>query len=158
VHGDALAGASPQRVVVMIEPDPPGADFVAAHVRLRGRHERADVDALAALLRDDARLTMPAHRTWYAGRAAIRIAARQGFDPEFGQLRTLVTAANRQSAAAHYPRRPGESQYRPLALDALRIDGQRVAEITSFVLPGLFPAFGLPPALSERSVSLGSSL
>ena len=113
-------------------------------------HERADADALAELLRDDARLTMPPHPTWYAGREAIRIAARQGFDPEFGQLRTLVTAANRQPAAAHYLRRPGESQYRPLALDVLRVEGQRVAEITSFVFPGLFPAFGLPPALPER--------
>jgi RNA polymerase sigma-70 factor, ECF subfamily len=113
-------------------------------------HERADADALAELLRDDARLTMPPHPTWYAGREAIRIAARQGFDPEFGQLRTLVTAANRQPAAAHYLRPPGESRYRPLALDVLRIEGQRVAEITSFVFPALFPAFGLPPALPQR--------
>jgi hypothetical protein len=29
----------------------------------------------------------------------------------------------------------------------LRIEGGRVTEITSFVFPGLFPAFGLPPAL-----------
>jgi RNA polymerase sigma-70 factor, ECF subfamily len=110
-------------------------------------HERADADALAELLRDDARLTMPPHPTWYAGREAILIAARQGFDPEFGHLRTLVAAANRQPAAAHYLRRPGESEYRPLALDVLRIEGGRVAEITSFVFPGLFPAFGLPPTL-----------
>jgi RNA polymerase sigma-70 factor, ECF subfamily len=110
-------------------------------------HERADAEALAELLREDARLTMPPHPTWYAGRKAILIAARQGFDPEFGDLRTVVAAANRQPAAAHYLRRPGESEYRPLALDVLRIDGGRVAEITSFVFPGLFPAFGLPPTL-----------
>ena len=113
-------------------------------------HERADAGALAELLRDDARLTMPPHPTWYAGREAIRIAAGKGFDPEFGRLRTLVTAANGQPAAAHYLRRPGESQYRPLALDVLWVEGGRVAEITSFVFPGLFPAFGLPAALPER--------
>jgi RNA polymerase sigma-70 factor, ECF subfamily len=113
-------------------------------------HERADADALAALLREDARLTMPPHPTWYAGREAVMVAARQGFDPEFGRLRTLVTAANRQPAAAHYLRRPGESEYRSLALDVLRVEGGRVAEISSFVLPGLFPAFGLPPTLGER--------
>lgn len=113
-------------------------------------HERADADQLAELLRQDARLTMPPHPTWYAGREAIRIAARQGFDPEFGHLRTLVAAANCQPAAAHYLRRPGEAEYRPLALDVLRIEGGRVAEITSFVFPGLFPAFSLPPALPER--------
>jgi RNA polymerase sigma-70 factor, ECF subfamily len=110
-------------------------------------HERADVDALAELLLQDARLTMPPHPVWYAGREAILIAAQMGFDPEFGRLRTLVTAANRQPAAAHYLRRPGESEYRPLALDVLRIEGGRVAEITSFVFPELFDAFGLPQTL-----------
>ncbi len=110
-------------------------------------HERADADALAELLREDARLTMPPHPTWYAGREAILIAMGQGFDPEFGQLRAVAAAANTQPAAAHYLRRPGESEYRPLALDVLRIEGGQVAEITSFVSPGLFPAFGLPPTL-----------
>jgi RNA polymerase sigma-70 factor (ECF subfamily) len=113
-------------------------------------HERADAAALAALLREDARLTMPPHPTWYSGRRAIMIAMRQGFDPAFGHLRTLVVAANRQPAAAHYLRPPGRSDYRPLALDVLRIERGRVAEITSFVFPELFPGFGLPPALPER--------
>ena len=110
-------------------------------------HERADADALAELMREDARLVMPPHPTWYAGREAILIAMRQGFDPEFGQLRTFVAGANMQPAAAHYLREPGESGYRPLALDVLRLEGGSVAEITSFVSPELFPAFGLPPTL-----------
>ena len=112
-------------------------------------HERADADALAALLREDARLTMPPHPTWYEGRAAIRIAAGKGFEPSFGTLRTLVTAANRQPAAAHYLRRPGESEYRALALDVLSVQDGRIAEISSFVSPELFPAFGLAPLLRE---------
>jgi len=110
-------------------------------------HDQADADALAELLHEDARLTMPPHPTWYAGREAVMIAARKGFDPEFGQLRSLVAAANMQPAAAHYLRRPGDSEYRPLALDVLRVEEGRVAEITSFVFPDMFPAFGLPPAL-----------
>ena len=112
-------------------------------------HERADADALAELLREDARLTMPPHPTWYAGRDAILIATRQGFDPEFGHIRTLIAAANSQPAAAHYLRPPGGSEYRPLALDVLLIEGGRVAEIHSFVFPDLFPAFGLPPRLER---------
>ena len=112
-------------------------------------HERADADALAALLREDARLTMPPHPTWYEGRAAIRIAAGKGFEPSFGTLRTLVTAANRQPAAAHYLRRPGASEYRALALDVLSVEDGRIAEISSFVSPELFPAFGLAPLLRE---------
>ena len=56
-------------------------------------HERADVDALAELLREDAILTMPPHPTWYAGREAILIAAQKGFDPAFGHLRSVVAGA-----------------------------------------------------------------
>jgi RNA polymerase sigma-70 factor (ECF subfamily) len=110
-------------------------------------HERADVRALAQLLRDDAILTMPPHPTWYAGREAILIASEQGFDPEFGHLRSVVAGANMQPAVAHYLRPPGEPDHRPLALDVLRIEDGRIAEIGSFVFPELFPAFGLPPAL-----------
>jgi RNA polymerase sigma-70 factor (ECF subfamily) len=110
-------------------------------------HERADIAGLAALIREDARLTMPPHPTWFDGRAAILTATAVGFEPEFGQMRALATAANRQPAAAYYLRRPGEPDYRPLALDVLRIEGDRVAAITTFVVPELFAAFDLPPAL-----------
>jgi RNA polymerase sigma-70 factor (ECF subfamily) len=110
-------------------------------------HERADADALAELLRQDARLTMPPHPTWYEGREAIRVAAAQGFEPSVGMLRTFATAANRQPAAGHYLRLPGESEYRALGLDVLRVEDGRIAEISSFLFPGLFPAFGLAPVL-----------
>jgi RNA polymerase sigma-70 factor (ECF subfamily) len=106
-------------------------------------HQHADTDALAALLREDARLTMPPHPVWYDGREAIRVAAAQGFDPAFGHLRTVATEANGQPAAAHYLRAPGETTYRALALDVLRLEGGLVAEITSFVSPELFAAFAL---------------
>jgi RNA polymerase sigma-70 factor (ECF subfamily) len=113
-------------------------------------HERADVEALGELLRADARLTMPPHPVWYAGRTAILVASAKGFDPAFGRLRTVITSANRQPTAAHYLQQPGEPDYRPLALDVLKVEGGRVVEIASFVLPELFPAFGLPQVLHER--------
>ncbi len=69
--------------------------------------------------------------------------------PEFGELRTVVTAANTQPATAHYLRQPGESDFKALALDVLRVEGGRIAEITSFVSPELFPAFGLPLTLDR---------
>ena len=111
-------------------------------------HERADLDGLAALLREDARLTMPPIPTWLDGREAIITAMRRGFDPSFGRLRTLVTGANLQPATAYYLQRPGESGYEPLALEVLRVEDGHVAEICSFVSPELFPAFGLPAALT----------
>jgi RNA polymerase sigma-70 factor, ECF subfamily len=115
-------------------------------------HERADAGALAELLRDDARLTMPPHPVWYAGRKAVMIAARQGFVPEFGHLRTVPAAANRQPAAAHYLRAPGESAYRPLAIDVLRLEDGLISEITSFASAELFPAFGLPMSFPASRV------
>jgi RNA polymerase sigma-70 factor, ECF subfamily len=91
---------------------------------------------------------MPPHAVWFDGREAIMVAVRQGFDPAFGRLRTVVVGANRQPAAAHYVRPPGESEYRALALDVLRLERGRIAEFTSFVMPELFGAFGLPPVLA----------
>lgn len=110
-------------------------------------HERGDAEALARLLRADARLTMPPHPTLYVGRDAIVAAKRRGFDPQFGHLRTLLAAANRQPAVAHYVRPPAEREHWPSALDVLRIEGGRIAEINAFVFPELFAAFGLPSAL-----------
>jgi RNA polymerase sigma-70 factor, ECF subfamily len=110
-------------------------------------HERADADALAELLREDARLTMPPHPIWYSGREAIRIASEKGFAPAFGRLRSVVSGANLQPAVGHYLLEPGGSEYRPLALDVLALERGRVAEITSFVVPRWFGAFGLPGTL-----------
>jgi RNA polymerase sigma-70 factor (ECF subfamily) len=112
-------------------------------------HERADAAALAELLLADARLDMPPHPVWYDGRDAIVTASAKGFDPEFGSLRALPIGANLQPAAAYYLRPPGESVYKPLAFDVLRIEEGRVAAITSFVFPELFPAFGLPLELDR---------
>ena len=112
-------------------------------------HERADVDALATLLREDARLTMPPHPTWFEGRAAILVASKQGFEPTFGDLRSVPARANRQPGVAHYLRAPGETQFGALAIDVLRIEDGRIAEITSFVDSECFAAFGLPSVLER---------
>jgi RNA polymerase sigma-70 factor (ECF subfamily) len=74
---------------------------------------------------------------------------QQGFDPDFGRLRSVVSGANLQPAVGHYLLEPGDSEYRPLALDVLTIEGGHVAEITSFVFPGWFAAFGLPVTLER---------
>ena len=113
-------------------------------------HEQADVDRFAALLHEDARLTMPPHPMWFDGRDVIAAASARGFDPAFGSLRSVVTAANRQPAVAHYLRPPEADEYRPLALDVLRVEHGRIVEIVSFVEPELFEAFGLPDEFSAR--------
>jgi RNA polymerase sigma-70 factor, ECF subfamily len=110
-------------------------------------HERADPAALAAVLREDARLVMPPHPTWFAGRDAIVEAMAHGFDPAIGRLRAVPTRANGRPAVAHYLRAPGEAEFRPLAIEVLRIEDGAIAEIDAFVFPQLFEPFGLPGAL-----------
>ncbi|MEU6077725.1 RNA polymerase subunit sigma-70 [Micromonospora sp. NPDC047074] len=109
--------------------------------------ERADLTALAALLSEDARFTMPPEPTWYEGRAAViecwapalvGPAARKDWWH-------VPTRANRQPAVAGYVREPGRSRYRALGLDVLRIEGGEIVEVTAFS-PRVFPAFGLPMA------------
>jgi RNA polymerase sigma-70 factor (ECF subfamily) len=113
--------------------------------------DRADVGALTALLREEARLTMPPYPTWFEGRADIATSFALATDPGsptyLGQFRTVATAANRQPAVAAYVRRPGDSEYRALGVDVLRMEGDLVVEITRFVDAGRFATFGLPPTL-----------
>jgi RNA polymerase sigma-70 factor (ECF subfamily) len=92
---------------------------------------------------------MPPHPTWFEGRAAILVASENGFDPAFGELRSVPAWANRQPGVAHYLRARGETDFEALAIDVLRIEDGRVAEITSFVDSGFFAAFGLPLTLER---------
>jgi RNA polymerase sigma-70 factor (ECF subfamily) len=125
----------------------PSGDERAVLARYMAAHDRRDEAALAVLLREDARLVMPPHSSWYDGRATIVRMAALGFDPAYGHLRGVATGANRQPAVAWYLRRPDDTEHRSLALDVLRIHGGAITEITTFVTPELFPAFGLTPTL-----------
>jgi RNA polymerase sigma-70 factor (ECF subfamily) len=113
--------------------------------------ERADGAALTALLREEARLTMPPYPTWFQGRQDIATAFEFATDPKspsyLGELRTVATAANRQPAVAAYVRRAGDSEYRALGIDVLRLEGDLVVEITRFIGADIFAAFGLPPTI-----------
>lgn len=116
--------------------------------RYMAAHERRDFAALAALLRSDARLTMPPTPSWFEGRQAIAALFASWLDPgspEYvGEVRHLPIAANRQLGSAGYLRRPGDSEFRPLGLQVLRIANSEIAEVTMFVSPDLFASFALP--------------
>jgi RNA polymerase sigma-70 factor, ECF subfamily len=109
-------------------------------------HERADVDRFAELLSEDVSFSMPPEPTWVAGRGEVMdflLAHGFGSPDVLGELRLVPVRANRQPGAANYVRKPGETEFRAMALDVLRFDGGRVADMTAFP-PELFPAFGLP--------------
>ncbi|MFB4275871.1 RNA polymerase subunit sigma-70 [Nonomuraea sp. MTCD27] len=104
-----------------------------------------DLSALAALLREDARQTMPPASLVYDGRTAILdMWGPVMAGPEaWGTWKALATYANRRPAVANYVRRPGESRYTAVNLDVLRVENGLIAEITTFG-PELNAAFGLP--------------
>jgi RNA polymerase sigma-70 factor, ECF subfamily len=108
-----------------------------------------DASAMVLLLRADAFCAMPPSPESYVGAEAIVAAwVEGGFgSPEFGEFRCIATRANTQPAVACYLRRPGDSEYRPLVLDVLRVEDGAVAEVTVFPLEPLLDALGLPATL-----------
>jgi RNA polymerase sigma-70 factor (ECF subfamily) len=90
---------------------------------------------------------MPPYPWVYEGLEALMpLLERALGDGREGDWRLVPTAANRMPAAASYLRRTGDSEFRAFKLDVLRIEGDVIAEITTFG-PAPFPAFGLPPTL-----------
>ncbi|PZF86418.1 RNA polymerase subunit sigma-70 [Jiangella anatolica] len=106
--------------------------------------ERPDADRMAALVRDDIRVTMPPQPVCYDGWAAL--APLHAAAAEHGDWRLLPTTANRLPAAACYLRPPGESAFTAFKIDVLRVEDGLIAEVTTFG-PELFPAFDLPAEL-----------
>ena len=115
--------------------------------RYMDAHERGDAEAVIALLDEGVRITMPPERP-YIGRDR----SAEFFTDIFGahspgDWRLVPTGANRQPATANYVRRPGDTVFRALSIDVLRIEGDRLMEVNCFLGDHLFTAFGLPLAL-----------
>ncbi|HET8651401.1 MAG TPA: RNA polymerase subunit sigma-70 [Gaiellaceae bacterium] len=128
-------------------PDEPSPEERALLERYIEATDKGDPAAIVKLLREDAFCAMPPSPQWWIGRDSIVEAwVKGGFgDDSWGHLRCLITGgANRQPAVACYVKRAGDTEYRPLALDVLRIEGDAVAEITAFPLEPLLDALGLP--------------
>ncbi|WP_329518720.1 RNA polymerase subunit sigma-70 [Spirillospora sp. NBC_01491] len=113
----------------------------------------ADLSALAALLREDARQTMPPAHLVYDGRAAILDLWRPVLEGgrSWGEWHSVALSLNRQPAAANYVRRPGEPSYTAVNIDVLRVEDGRIAEITTFD-PALLPALGLSRTLAPAEI------
>ncbi|WP_245614367.1 sigma-70 family RNA polymerase sigma factor [Actinokineospora inagensis] len=110
-------------------------------------HERCDAAAAMAIAAEDIRVTMPPNPLVFDGRGRLATLLDRGFGPDRdGDWRLVPTAANRMPAAASYLRRPGDSEFRAFKLDVLRVEGERIAEITTFGY-ALFDHFGLPMLL-----------
>jgi RNA polymerase sigma-70 factor (ECF subfamily) len=105
--------------------------------------ERYEVDALTALLHDDATLSMPPYTLWLRGREAIR-AWLLGPGSGCRCSRLVPTWACGAPAFGQY-RQNGRQ---PWALIVLDVAPSGIASMTSFLdVETVFPRFGLPPSL-----------
>jgi RNA polymerase sigma-70 factor (ECF subfamily) len=107
--------------------------------------ERADVDAVVALLTEDATWSMPPHTSWYRGHDAIVAFLASG--PFTVRWRHVATRANGQPAVACYRWDEERGAYVASVLDVLTLRGERIGAVTAFVDPDVFAGFGLPPQL-----------
>jgi len=108
-----------------------------------------DVDALRALLAEDAVFSMPPWTSWWRGRETIAGFAKTAVEvcPD---TRPVLTRANAQPAVACYALDGQTGRYAALAIDVITLEGSLIKEITAFVNPGIFPRFGLALELAPQ--------
>lgn len=139
----ALKRARAALASVDLETEPPDSAEVEREL-LEGyvdAFERYDVDALVALLHEDAIVAMPPFELWLQGLADMRTFLA-GMQDEGGHDRALAISANGCPAVAVYrPDRGGALE--PYAIMVLEVTRNRIAAIYAFLDSSLFSAFGL---------------
>lgn len=105
--------------------------------------ESRNVDAMVALLVEDATFAMPPHPHWFSGRETV-VAFISQYTPT---LRHVVTSAGGQPAIAWYILDEASGDYLPAAIEVLTLERERVKGIVAFADLELFPRFGLPASL-----------
>ena len=104
------------------------------------RWERGDVDAVVALLTEDATWSMPPMPAWYRGREAV--SAFLAEYPLRERWRHVPTRANGQLAVGCYIWQDERGSYVAAVLDVLDPDGARIGAVTGFVTPWVSDRFG----------------
>jgi RNA polymerase sigma-70 factor (ECF subfamily) len=119
-------------------------DVVQAYVEAWAR---GDVDAIRALLAEDAVVSMPPWAVWWRGRETIA-----GFAPASAEVcpesRSVSIRASGQPATAYYHLDAETGRYLATAIEVVTLEGALIKEATAFVMPELFPYFGLPRELA----------
>ncbi|HET6870959.1 MAG TPA: sigma-70 family RNA polymerase sigma factor [Solirubrobacteraceae bacterium] len=127
--------------------DPEQKEFLERYV---DAFQRYDVQALTALLREDATQSMPPFDLWLAGREDV---LKWWFGPGIGCQGSRVIpveSANGCIAFGQYKPSESGSGYDPWALQVLEIVDGKIVDITFFLsTERLFPLWGLPPRLED---------
>jgi RNA polymerase sigma-70 factor (ECF subfamily) len=109
--------------------------------------QRYDMDALTALIRDDAIQSMPPYDMWLAGRDDILTWwVGPGIGCKGSRVIPVETANGSPAFGQYKPSEDGG--YEPWALQVLELSDEGIGEFTFFLdTDRLFPLFGLPPRL-----------
>lgn len=110
--------------------------------------ESGDAAALAALLREDAVLTMPPVPAWYAGRDAVA-SFLGAMWPKMGASRLRPVAVSGGLGVAAWGRAPGEVGWKPRAIHALTAGTGGLLRLDVFLDPAVFGRFSLSVATGE---------
>jgi len=114
--------------------------------------ERADVDVVVAMLTEEAAFTMPPLPTWYRGRDAVATFLRGWPLSAANRWHTVPVSANGQLAFGHYLWDRERETFSAHSITVLTLEGERIAEITSFLDAELLPRFGLPDEIEAGSI------
>ncbi|HKY37250.1 MAG TPA: sigma factor-like helix-turn-helix DNA-binding protein [Polyangiaceae bacterium] len=113
--------------------------------------ESGNFDDFVDLLATDAVMSMPPWEYWLDGKDAVMAtmlsAGTWDGDPRPGRYRIVPAPMNGDPGGLAYVHGP-DGRYHPVCLTVLSFDADgRVAELTTFVLPELFAAWGFPAVL-----------
>jgi RNA polymerase sigma-70 factor (ECF subfamily) len=115
--------------------------------------ESNDVDAVVAMLAEDAKLAMPPLPAWYRGREQVASFLRIGPLAGATRWRLIPVRANAQIAFGGYAWDAKTQTFTLHALDVLTLRGAQIGEITAFLTPGAVGGFGLPATLPSEATS-----
>ena len=96
--------------------------------------ERNDIDAVVAMLTEDATIAMPPLASWYGPLDQLEQFLAGWPLSGIWDWRALRTTANGQPALGFYTWDEGEGRYLPFALNVLTLSGAKVKDIVAFVV------------------------
>lgn len=122
--------------------DPEVSDLLERYV---DAYERYDMDALVAVLRDDAVMSMPPHELWLND-VEQTVQFMLGPGAMCAGSKLVPVQVNGSPGYASY-KPVGDGRWEPWAIQVIEVDDGLIAGHHHFVFPELFEYFGLPDHL-----------
>jgi RNA polymerase sigma-70 factor, ECF subfamily len=98
-----------------------------------GAWDRGDIEAVVAMLTDDASFAMPPAVSWYRGHEALTGFLQVGPLSGEWRWRHVLVWASGQPALAFYAWDEAAGAYVAFALNVLTISGRRISDVTAFI-------------------------